>query len=140
MAHLFPAVLLAVPHSVSSLDLGLGYSNNIDEVVAGLSTPNVLPALNTLYFRASRLRSTHFTAIADMLRTRRSAQPSLDSFEAQLHVRVVWKPSPALMAALQVLANDGLNIRIEVVSQVKSDATILIKSGENGLSLRAIEC
>jgi hypothetical protein len=130
-ASLFPALLLAVPHSVSRLDLWMGYNEHVDEVITALSAPNVLPALHMLYFRASRLHSTHFTAFADMLHTLRSAHPSLNSFEAQLHVRVAWKPSTALLAALQALANAGLNIRIEVVSRVRS-ATTVIKSGGNG--------
>jgi hypothetical protein len=131
-AHLFPALLLAIPHSVSHLDLGMDYSQHVDEFITALSAPKAVPALHTLYFRVSRLHSTHFTALADMLHTRRSAHSSFESFEAQIHVRVAWTPSTALFAALQALANAGLNIRIEVVSRVRSSTTTVIKSGGNG--------
>ncbi|KAJ7255703.1 hypothetical protein C8J57DRAFT_1655267 [Mycena rebaudengoi] len=133
---LFLPLLLAVPRSATRLDLVFGASREVDELLAALSAPNVLPALHTLCFRASRLRSTHFTAIADMLHARRSAHPSFNSFEAQLQVGGAWRPSPALRAALQVLATDGLNIRIEVVGTFRSDTTTIIGSGENGLSWR----
>jgi hypothetical protein len=130
----FPPLLLAVPHSVARLELGLGYSHNFYELAAALSAPDVLPALKTLCFRGPRFLSSHFTALPDLLQARCSAHPgsSLESFEAQLHIRASWKPSPALLAALQVLANDGLIIRIEVASRARSDKTTVIESGENG--------
>ncbi|KAJ7255699.1 hypothetical protein C8J57DRAFT_1473205 [Mycena rebaudengoi] len=135
----FPPLLLAVPHSVARLELGLGYSHNFYELAAALSAPDVLPALKTLCFRGPRFLSSHFTALPDLLQARCSAHPgssSLESFEAQLHIRASWKPSPALLAALQVLANDGLIIRIEVASRARSDKTTVIETGENGILWR----
>ncbi|KAJ7256101.1 hypothetical protein C8J57DRAFT_1473122 [Mycena rebaudengoi] len=138
-----PALLLAVPRSVARLELGWGYKHSTREFFDALSAPNVLQDLKTLCFRTTRLLSTDFTAVADMLHARRSPhleQPSLESFEAQLHFRgvysVSWKPPPAMLAALQVLAEDGLHIRIEVFSRARSDTTTVIESRENGLSWR----
>jgi hypothetical protein len=130
-----PALLLAIPHSVARLELELGNSNDVDNVVDALSSPLILPGLNTLCIRTTQLLSIDMIAITDMLHTRRSAHPpssSLEGFEAQLQFRFSWKPSPALLAALQVLANDGLNIRIEVGSRATSKTATVIESGRNG--------
>jgi hypothetical protein len=67
-----------------------------------------------------------------MLHARRGAPSSLDSFDVQLNVSVGWKPPPAVLAALQVLVNDGLHIRIEVVCRVRYKTITVIESGENG--------
>jgi hypothetical protein len=130
---LYPALLLAVPHSVARLDLGVGHGSEAAEVLALLSAPNFLPGLKTLCFGAGRGDSATLPALANMLRTRRSAHPessSLESFEAKLQIPY-WKLSPALLAALQVLAKDGLSIWIKVLSTANS-ATTVIESGENG--------
>ncbi|KAJ7255760.1 hypothetical protein C8J57DRAFT_1518048 [Mycena rebaudengoi] len=101
-AQYFPGLLLAVPHSVARLELQLGSSEHVHQLVADLSTPIILPALNTLCIRSIELLPTHLTALTDMLHARRIAPSSLDSFDVQLNVSVGWKPPPAVLAALQI--------------------------------------
>ncbi|KAJ7257281.1 hypothetical protein C8J57DRAFT_1516749 [Mycena rebaudengoi] len=77
----------------------------------------------------------------DMVRARRDTGPgmsSLESFEVRgLSVRGRWKPSDTLLAALSALADDGLNLRIEVVGRVSSETTTVVESGQNGLLVRS---
>jgi hypothetical protein len=117
---------------VARLELQLGSSEHVHQLVADLSTPLILPALNTLCIRSSELLPTHLTSLTDMLHARRIAPSSLDSFDVQLNVSVGWKPPPAVLAALQVLVNDGLHIRMELVCRVRSETSTVIESGENG--------
>ncbi|KAJ7255683.1 hypothetical protein C8J57DRAFT_1721712 [Mycena rebaudengoi] len=133
--NIFPGLLLAVPHSVARFELQMGPREYIlDDLLAALSTPVILPALKTLCIRSSVLFPSRLKALTNMLHAQRSAPSSLDSFDVQLNVSSVgWKPRHARLAALQVLVNDGLHIRIEVVCRVRSETTTVIESGENGL-------